>query len=294
MADSVHIFRHHAMATFFEMRVAGGGDAYAGQAAQAAFAIIDRTEMRLSRFLEGSEISQINRLQPGEVLRVSVEVAACLAQAIELQALTHGAFDPGLGGPPTALLQRVGDNAFHRGQLLIDNESLLVGVEGGPVSLDLGAIGKGFALDLAAEELRDWELPRTLLNGGGSSLLSFTGPGAGLDKQWEIGIGGDRPTHRLFLENNALGSSGTAVKGEHILDPDTGKPVPSGRRTWAIAPTAAAADALSTAWMILPLDEIETICAERQGIGAIVQSDGKYWSTGLAPELHFGVKSRAS
>ncbi len=61
-----------------------------GQAAQAAFAIIDRTETRLSRFLEGSEISQINRLQPGEVLPVSMEVAACLTQALELQALTRG------------------------------------------------------------------------------------------------------------------------------------------------------------------------------------------------------------
>ena len=285
MADPVHIFRHHAMATFFEVRVAGGEAPYARQAAQAAFAVIDQAENRLSRFLDGSEVSQINRLRSGEVLRVSPDVCACLAQALDLQALTRGAFDPGLGGAKGAA----------PGQLLIDRESLLVSLDGGAAALDLGAIGKGFALDLAAEELRDWELPRTLLNGGGSSLLAFTGPGAGSDWKWEIGIGGDvgHPSHRLFLENTALGSSGTAVKGEHILDPRTGQPVAAGRRTWAVAPSAAAADALSTAWMVLPLEEIEAICAARPGIGAIVQFNddpANLWSTALAPELHFGAK----
>ncbi len=222
------------MATYFEIRIAGGDSAYAGQAAQAAFGAIDRMEGLLSRFLETSEISQINRLQPGEVVRVSPDVFDCLEQALGLQELTRGAFDPALANRPPA----------PRGQLLMDRESLLIGLEGGGISLDLGAIGKGYALDVAAGELRSWDVEKVLLIGGGSSLLALAAPVSESDRGWEIALGGVSPPQRLFLENSALGSSGTAVKGEHIIDPRTGTPVPAGHRTWAVASSAAAADAL--------------------------------------------------
>ena len=262
------------MATFFEVRIMGDDAAYSRQAAQAAFAVIDRLESKLSRFREESEVSSINRLKLGEVLRVSPEVFECLSLALQFQEVSLGAFDPGLGpraeGP--------------RGVLLMDAESLLVGVEGGPVGLDLGAIGKGFALDLAAQELRAWEVTRALLNAGGSSLLALDGPSPG--SSWEIALGGERRTHSLFIENAALGSSGTAVKGEHILDPRRGCPAGAGRRTWALAPSAAAADALSTAWMTLSLEEIESVCDAHPGWGAAIQhrdDADALWTCSMTP-----------
>jgi FAD:protein FMN transferase len=271
--DTIHTFRHEAMATYFEVRIAGAEAAYAGQAAQAAFSAVDRTEALLSRFLETSEVSQINRLQPGEVVRVSPDVFDCIEQALELQKLTRGAFDPTFAMRKSARRSPTGEGGPPRGQLLMDRESLLVGLEGGGLSLDLGAIGKGYALDIAAGELRAWDVERALLIGGGSSLLALAGPGA--DRGWEIALGGVSPARRLSLENNALGSSGTAVKGEHIIDPRTGAPVPAGNRTWAVAASAAAADALSTAWMVLSAAEIEEICAANPGVGAIVQTPGE-------------------
>jgi thiamine biosynthesis lipoprotein len=177
--------------------------------------------------------------------------------------MTGGAFDPSFGSR--------GDDAA--GRLLMDREGLLVGVEGGTISLDFGAIGKGYALDLAAAELRSWDVTRVLLVAGGSSLLALAGPGSGRDG-WEVALGGVFPPRSLRLENRALGSSGTSVKGEHIVDPGTGAPARTGRRTWAMASTAAAADALSTAWMILPAEQIEAVCAANPGIGAIVQTGG--------------------
>jgi len=261
------------MATYFEIRIAGAEAAYAGQAAQAAFSAVDRIEGQLSRFLEASEISQISRLQPGEVVRISPDVFECLEQALELQKLTRGAFDPTFAMRKSPRRSPTGEGGPPRGQLLMDRESLLVGLEGGGISLDLGAIGKGYALDVAAGELRDWDIERGLLIGGGSSLLALAGPAP--DRGWEVALGGVSPARRLLLENNALGSSGTAVKGEHILDPGTGVPVPEGIRTWAVAASAAAADAISTAWMVLPLAEIEEICAANPQIGAIVHTAGE-------------------
>jgi len=273
MPEAIHTFRHEAMATYFEIRIAGAKSDYAGQAAQAAFAVIERAEALLSRYLESSEISQINQLQPGEVVRVSPEVFDCLEQSLRLQEMTRGAFDPALGAPVAA----------SRGQLLMDRDSLLIGLQGAPVSLDLGAIGKGYGLDLAASELGSWDIGRALLIGGGSSLLALGDSGSAPTPGWEISLGGVSPLRRLVLDNRALGSSGTAVKGEHIIDPRTGQPVPAGHRTWAAAATAAAADALSTAWMVLSPVEIEEICAAHPGIGAIVQSENSgapLWSCG--------------
>jgi len=258
VANTMHTFRHDAMATYFEARISAPDATYAKQAAQAIWSIIDLCESRLSRYQETSEISLINRLKPGEVQKVSPEVFECLKLCLNYQAITGGAFDPALG-PYTE----------KRGQLLMDENSFLVGVEGGMISLDLGAIGKGYALDLAAEELLSWDIEQALLVSGGSSLLALNSP----DPQgWKIGIGGAQTGRYLYLKNNALGSSGTAVKGEHIINPMTGQPAQSNRRTWAIAKSAAKADALSTAWMILDTDEIQSICQTDVTTGAVMQS----------------------
>lgn len=252
------------MATYFEIRISAADAAYAGQAAQAAFGAIDRIEGLLSRYREGSDISQVNRLRSGEVVRVGPEVFDCLELALGYQEMTRGAFDPALGDPSRP----------RGGQLLMDRQSLLVSLEGDGISLDLGAIGKGYGLDIAADELRTWGIERALLIGGGSSLLALAGPDPESERGWEISLGGVRPVQRLALANQGLGSSGTAVKGEHILDPRTGAPVPAGRRTWAVAASAAAADALSTAWMVLALSDIEEICAAHPEVGAAVQEEG--------------------
>ena len=259
------------MATYWEVRLAHPDATYARQAARAAFAVADRLEGLLSRFREDSEVSQIRSLAPGEVLRISADTFHCLRLAAEMQALTGGAFDPGLGAQMD--IQRAGAAATNaaavspaRGRLLMDPENFTVGVQDGPVALDLGAIGKGFALDRMAEELEAWDVPRALLVAGSSSILALDGPedAAG----WEVSIAGSQtlPLHRC-----AVGTSGTAVKGAHILDPRTGHPVPGPYRAWALQPYAAVADALSTAWMLLGPDEIGQACRALPGTRAFVQ-----------------------
>jgi thiamine biosynthesis lipoprotein ApbE len=76
-----NIHRHEAMATWFEVRIATADADYAAQAAQEAFACIDRLETLLSRYREDSEVRQLGRLAPGEELRLHPDTFACLRQA---------------------------------------------------------------------------------------------------------------------------------------------------------------------------------------------------------------------
>ncbi len=267
-----HLFQHEAMATTFELRIAGHPASYAGQAAAACFALADRLEDVLSRYRETSDIACINRLAPGEVFRITADTAACLALALELSALTGGAFDPTLGhatdrlrAPPFAL--RPSPFAPPRGRLLLDPEGLAVQVLDGPVSLDLGAIGKGFALDCMADLLGEWGVTRALLIAGGSSLLALDGPDA--DTPWEVGVG--EPSRPFPLRHRAVGASGTTVKGAHILDPLTRSPARGVARAWAFDDSAAIADALSTAWMVLSPAETAEVCRKRPQTAAVLQ-----------------------
>src|SRR5476649_2357798 len=90
--NEIHIFKHHAMATEFQVRIADAEKTYAAQMAQAAFALLDELESRLSRFRADSEISQIAQLAPGEKLRLGEPVFACLEIAKKMQQSTRGAF----------------------------------------------------------------------------------------------------------------------------------------------------------------------------------------------------------
>lgn len=246
---SIAIHRHHAMATVFEVRIAGEAPLFAAQAAHAAFEVADRIERLLSRFRPDSEIAAITRLAPGESLQVSEPTAACLMLALDIESQTDGAFS----------LAATAARAGHvPARWTLDPVNHKITVHEGVCQLDLGAIGKGFALDRMAEELREWGCPSFLLVAGGSSVLAGDPP-PGSDG-WTARLSDPAhatdPAETIPLAHAALGSSGLALQGEHITDPRTGTPVRERRRTWVRADSAAEADAFSTALMVL--DDVNT------------------------------------
>jgi thiamine biosynthesis lipoprotein len=267
----IHVFNHQAMATLFQVRLAGEEAAYAAQAARAAFAEADRLENLLSRFRESSDISAAAGLQPGETLRLSEPAFACLTLARELELATEGAFSVSAAAratrpePPRWSLPA----------------PFTLRCEAGRLVFDLGAIGKGFALDRMARELAEWGCPAYLLIAGGSSILAGDPPPD--LPGWAAGLGEDHSEPRHWLRHGSLSGSGTAVHGRHIYDPRTGRPAQQRPRAWALAPEAAVSDALSTACMVLTEAEIARVLAGRKEWRVFLHEDGN-WRVLGAPE----------
>jgi thiamine biosynthesis lipoprotein len=260
---NIHTFKHRAMATYFEVRIADQERSYAAQAAEAALDLVDKLEARLSRFRSSSDIAQIAQLAPGEKMRLSEPAFACLEIAKKMELATRGGFSV-----TAAALQTQASAP----QWNLRPDELSIHCESGRLQFDLGAIGKGFALDRMAELLRSWDCPAFLLVAGGSSILA--GDPARETGGWSCGLGDDNANERLLLAHTSLSGSGLAVKGNHILDPRTGLPALRQSRAWALADSAAESDALSTACMVLNERELVTVLAQDNSWLFFLESNG--------------------
>jgi thiamine biosynthesis lipoprotein len=253
----LHRFCHDAMATTFEVIIADSKTDYAEQAAHAAFNELDRLEAELSRFIENSDISRINNLPAGQSLQIGPAVFECLQLGEQMFRQTGGAFDVTAGASRSRYEL---NESEHTIQMLADS-----------VQLDLGGIGKGFAVDKMAELLRQWSINCALIHGGYSSVLALDA--AAGTKGWQVTL--SNPVNRkqtlasLDLKNRALGSSGLQ-KGRHIIDPHTAKPVENTLAAWACSATAAEADALSTAFMVMSPQQIKQYCINNPDTQALI------------------------
>jgi thiamine biosynthesis lipoprotein len=263
------------MATPFTAVIAIDSEARAREAAQEAFAAVDRVERLLSRFLPGSDVSRINALADGESARVDPDTIECLRTAFEISARTGGAFDVTAGCLAGAAPEELASlrRGRHEGRFVLQASPPAVHCEKAGLSIDLGGIGKGYALDAAARAIREWGVTSALLGAGGSTLLA-TDPPPGREG-WDVAVGGGAGRERLQLGNQALSCSGTAVKGGHIVDPATGAPASRHVRAWARAPSAAVSDALSTAFFVLSADAIRAVLAGLPGVAAWVEEQAE-------------------
>lgn len=245
------------MATTFAIDVVHEEARYARRAAAAAFAELDELESRLSRFVEGSDVWRISRLKRGEQIVVAQETFACLATALAVQARTGGAFDVTYASAPPCPAG---------GRLELSRAGCRVRVLADGVRVDLGGIGKGFALDAMAAVLREWDVTAALLSASTSTRLALDPPAR--EPGWGVRLGPHHDPRHLALARGAVSGSGVGVKGRHIVDPRAAARAPRRVQAWALAPTAAEADALSTALMLMSREEIEDYCRRDRRVGA--------------------------
>jgi thiamine biosynthesis lipoprotein len=290
-----------AMACQFQVAlpaVLGGAVA----AASSALDTIERLEQVMTVYDDSSAVSRINREAATGPISIDAELFGLLSQALVLNRETDGAFDVAAGAlikawgffrgpkrvPDAAELARVMETVGSR-HVTLDPAAHTISLNRPGVELNLGAIGKGFALDRAAEVLKQqWGVPAALLHGGRSSILAIgTLPGEPTeDAGWLVAIahpslpGESIATVRL--RDAALGTSGATLqyfevggrRFGHILDPRTGYPAQNGTDTCVsvIAPSAALADALSTAFFILGPGPAAEYCGRHPEVGAVVVS----------------------
>jgi len=277
-------FCHEAMATTFEVIVVHDDERYAQQAAAAAFEDVDRLEAELSRFIENSDISRINELAVGEPLVLGLPTFECLEISRRVYEDTKGAFDITIGSllkcwrgddgePRTPTEEELNLAREHTGTdlLKLNAEEHTVEVLSEGVKVDLGGMGKGYAVDQMAKLLREWSIDVALIHGGYSSVLALDGPA---DMQgWPVTMSdpgkGKRTLAKLHFQDRALSGSGVQ-KGQHIIDPRTSRPVKGRRAAWSSTPDAATGDALSTAFMVMEPDEIKEYCRRHSEVLAMV------------------------
>lgn len=295
-------FSHEAMATTYELLIVHEDDRYAAQAAVAAFDDVDRLEDELSRFRESSDVTRINNLPAHQPLQLGLDTFECLKIARRIYGETNGAFDITIGtllkcwrnedgSLRTPSPREVDFARMHTGTNLLElNEAEhTVTLSAGGVQIDLGGIGKGYAVDRVAELLRDWGIDVALISGGYSSVLSLDAPSG--KKGWPLTMtnpAGDKEILvRPFLHNAALSGSGVQ-KGGHIIDPRTAEPVEGKYAAWSSAPDATTADALSTAFMIMGVDEIDKYCSSHPDTLAMVIIDKQNEKRSKQQILRFG------
>ncbi len=266
----------NAMATRFEFVLAGDSETQLRAAGEEACEEIERIESRLSIYRPGSDIAQINARAGAEPVRVSPEVFALLIRAREFSHISGGTFDPTIGplvrcwGFMKGNGSRPGESEISLArqlvgmdQVVFDQGSYTIQFSKPGMMLDLGSIGKGYALDCAAEILREAGVEKALLHGGTSTILAL---GTDAESQpWKVAIENPRAqTDRekiiavVELSNQSLSVS--AVWGKyfemdgklfsHVLDPRTGWPAENVLLGAAILPSATASDALSTAVLL--------------------------------------------
>ncbi len=272
LPDSL-VFTHEAMHTTFTLRLIGEDAAMVAGAARECLDLLDDLEMKLSRFIDGSDVFRINRLQAGETLFLSESCHRCLLLAMQAYALTGGLFDITLGtriahrkagaeGPLPPLV----------GKLIIHPDAAAITCEVAGREIDLGGIAKGFALDQMADLLPAWGVSGGLLAAGASSLLAV-GPQA-----WPVALAGDLETTQLALANQALSASGTEQQGRHIVrsgGDESGETYLS-QRVWAVSRTATLAEAWSTALMLVSPADVATAIAHEDSVQhAYAEFDGR-------------------
>jgi FAD:protein FMN transferase len=317
-----------AMATRFELVLHGTDAAALRAAGEEALSEIEGLENQLSLYRQGTEVARLNARAAREPVRVTPSLFALLEHARKLSLESGGAFDitiaplvrcwgfmGGTGKMPEAAKLAEARASVGMGLVELDRAASTVRFAREGVMLDLGAIGKGYAIERAVEVLREAGVTSALLHGGTSTVYGLGVP-PGMDC-WKVAV--RRPPGAEDAERGAVSVaeepgtlttvrlkdealSVSAVWGKffeaggknygHVFDPRTGQPATAAVLAAVVLPSATETDALSTALLVRGAEGHDAIAALRPGMRTLVveQEAGRLRveSRGLGPENHEG------
>lgn len=293
-ASLVHISRP-AMAGEFQIFLNAGQYPHGVQTALEALELLEPLEQQMSVFRPDSLIQQINQQAALGPVQVEDRLFGLLELADQIYQMTEGAFDLTAAPlwevwgfaqrqprtPTDAELAEARQRVGWRHVRLDPAERTIQFTRPG-IRLNLGSIGKGYAVDRCAEVLRQAGIEDFVIHGGQSSVLAHgqrrdmpSGMG------WPVGLRHplrpDRRLGQLHLKDRALGTSGSGVqffysgrrRWGHIIDPRTGQPGEGVLSVTVLAPTAAEADALATGLFLLGVEKTRLVCQKRPDLAAL-------------------------
>ena len=287
------------MATRFEIVLHGERPASLRAAGEEALRLVEELEAQLSLFQPGSEIAHLNVRAAREPVRVTPALFSLLQHARRLHEESGGAFDitiaplvrcwgfmGGKGRLPRPEEVAAARAKVGMGLVQLNPGDLTVQFARDGVMLDLGAIGKGYAIERAAEVLREAGVTSALIHGGTSTVQAIGQPPG--EECWKIALetpfrSPETPTllATVPLKDEAMSVSG--IKDHcfeaggrtfgHIIDPRTGEPALGAVLAAVVLPSATETDALSTALLTLGQAGHERITSLRPGMRSLVASD---------------------
>jgi len=280
------------MGTLLEIALFTSDEEAAAGAFSEAFSEAGRLDRLLSVYHENSEISRLNR-HAGEWFEVSPEVLSLLRTALDLGRKSGGGFDISVGPLielwkgaeeanrlPSSQEVRRARELTGPGIVQIDPEGSRIRLAAEGASINLGGIGKGYAIDRISEILLRKGIDAALLNFGGN--IRALGPPPG-ENGWVVAIADPSDPEycldEIILDRGSISTSadyerGLRIGGEafsHIIDPLTGYPAGKNANVTVIAETACEADSLSTGLFILGLDRLRGL-AEPAGLPVMAVS----------------------
>jgi thiamine biosynthesis lipoprotein len=280
--------REWMMGTIADVRIYSAPDpAVAREALEEALAELRTIDRLMAVQRPDSDVSRVNREGAARGVVVDRRVIEVVRASLEVSRLTDGAFDVtvlpavlawGFTGPnphrPTGAIPRPSGY----GALIIDEAAATIRFTAPNAGVDLGGIAKGYALDRARDILRARGVRSAWMDLGGNVVTLGTPPEGG---RWRLGIRHPRRADAV-LGVIEVGEAGVSTSGDaeryveddqgragHIFDPRTGRPADRLVTATVIAPSAALADALSTAAVVMGAEEFAALAA-RTGVEAVL------------------------
>lgn len=301
----------YIMGTVYEIAAYDESPARASAAIDKAFAEIVYLDGVLSNYKPESDLSRLNREGHFHAVKVPADLYRVIEESLKYSKISRGEFDISVG--PLVDLWKAALRGEHmptaeeqaKARACVGYEKIRlippdeVEFESPCLRIDVGSIGKGYAVDRAVDILRAEGIQNALVDAGQSSIYGMGAP-PGL-QAWEVHL--RDPSGRVdpvvMLSEDSVSTSeqtppsllGNQTAG-HIINPENGKPLETKYALSVVVKTGTASDALSTTLLLVGPEKGKTIVKGLPEAAAIwVAADGTTEMASTGPEIRVGSKS---
>ena len=300
--------KKYIMGTIFEIAAYDQSSEHASNAIEKAFQEVVRLDNLLSNYKSDSALSNLNRSAHFHAEKVPSDLYRAIDQAVQFSRLSDGKFDisvaplvnlwkaalRGEGTPSRAQQEEVRSCVGYEKIDLTPPDR--ISFRSSCLQLDLGAIGKGYAVDRAAEVLHSLGIRDALVNAGGSTIFAMGSPPDQTGWLVHLRDPSNKIDPQVMLKDGSVSTSEQTApsllghdSAGHIIDPDTGMPLKTVFTVSAVSRTASASDALSTTLLLLGPTKGTALIESMADVSAIWISHEAHVETVTGgPQILFG------